>query len=262
MGNVSNKIQSLSSSVGDNEFSGVGNYIATPELESNFDVTADWSLASVTDQASFESLLTSQGATSVLVSNFDLTGGRLKALIDTEGIGTLDLSFIDITEILKIGGFENVMSSIVLIGNLLTTFNPSTPLPSSLTALDLSGNQIATFNPSVALPNSLTDLDLTNNLLTTFNPSTSLPSSLSSLRLSGNQLTTFNPSIFMPVSLVSLDLSNNSITTAGYTTSETWATAQPSFTNPCDIVFSGNTNSVSGTNLETILLTKNAVITP
>jgi len=73
---------------------------------------------------------------------------------------------------------------------------------------------------------------------------------------------TFNPSNTLPISLTSLNLSYNQMTTAGYTGSQVWANAQPSFTTTCNVNFSNNTNSVTGTTLESILLTKNCTITP
>jgi hypothetical protein len=59
-----------------------------------------------------------------------------------------------------------------------------------------------------------------------------------------------------------LFLSSNQMTTAGYTASEPWANAQPSFAGTCNVNLTGNVNSVTGTNLETILLTKNCTIIP
>ena len=50
------------------------------------------------------------------------------------------------------------------------------------------------------------------------------------------------------------------MTLSGYTASETWATNQPSFTNVCDIYFTNNIDSINGTTLKTILLTKNTNI--
>ena len=50
------------------------------------------------------------------------------------------------------------------------------------------------------------------------------------------------------------------MTLAGYTASEAWANSQLAFTNPCNVRFSGNIDSITGTNLEAILLTKNCVI--
>ena len=84
---------------------------------------------------------------------------------------------------------------------------------------------------------------------------------LTTLVLSGNQIVTFNPTIALPSSLTNLNLNFNQMTLAGYTASEVWANAQPAFTNPCNVVFGGNIDSVSGTNLEAILITKNCVIT-
>ena len=83
---------------------------------------------------------------------------------------------------------------------------------------------------------------------------------LTALILAGNQIVTFNPTIPLPSSLINLNLTSNQMTLAGYTASEVWANAQPAFTNPCTIDFRGNRDSIAGTNLEAILLTKNCVI--
>lgn len=106
-----------------------------------------------------------------------------------------------------------------------------------LTTLALSGNQIVTFNPTIPLPNSLTHLNL-----------------------NGNQIVTFNPSIPLPNTLTYLGLGGSQMTLAGYTASEVWANAQPAFTNPCIVYLQLNIDSITGTNLEAILLTKNCVI--
>ena len=109
----------------------------------------------------------------------------------------------------------------------------------------------------IGVVNGLTTLHLYSNQIVTFNPSIPLPSSLTTLYLSGNQIVTFNPSIPLPSSLTELYLDNNQMTLAGYTASEVWASAQPSFTNSCNVYFYSNIDSISGTNLEAILLTKN-----
>ena len=83
---------------------------------------------------------------------------------------------------------------------------------------------------------------------------------LTTLHLNFNQIVTFNPSIALPSSLTFLDLNFNQMTLAGYTASEAWANAQPAFTNPCIVNFTGNIDSITGTNLEAILLTKNCII--
>ncbi len=75
----------------------------------------------------------------------------------------------------------------------------------------------------------------------------------------GNTITEFYYAL--PIGLQGLDLSNNQMTIAGYTASETWANAQPSFTSSCNVYFTSNIDSVSGTNLETILISKNCTVT-
>ena len=324
----------------------------------NFDITADWSLVGttpVTNQASFEDwLINDLGATSVVITSFDLTGNRLKADIIVNGVGVLNLPNKNVTLVEKIGGFNSSLTQIRLNDNNIVTFNPSIPLPASVTQLRLQNNQIVTFSPSIALPSSLTlfrldnnqivtfnpltalpsglltillndnnivtfnptialpsslqTLNLNNNNITTFNPTIALPSSLQSLllndnnittfnpsialpnsvkylylinnqiitfnptialptnllelRLDNNNIVTFNPSIILPTGLSNLGLSSNQMTTAGYTSSEPWANAQPAFSPNCSTFFPGNSNSITGTNLETILLTKNCTIIP
>ena len=83
---------------------------------------------------------------------------------------------------------------------------------------------------------------------------------LTTLSLDFNKIVTFNPTIPLPSSLTHLDLGFNKMTLAGYTASEAWASAQPSFTIPCNVYFYSNIDSISGTNLEAILLTKNCII--
>ena len=233
------------------------------EREINFDVeNVDWSAQGVTDKASFISfILNNSNYTSVNVGYFEYSTTRIRATIT--GTGILGLySFVPssagITNVNLIG--LNNLEALLLNGNQIVTFNPLS-LPNNLETLDLSGNQIVTFNP-LSLPNSLRQLYLDSNQIVDFNPSNPLPPNLEELGLQSNQIVTFNPSLPLPISLTGLQLINNLMTTAGYTGSEPWANSQPAFTNPCAILFNGNTNSVTGTNLESILLTKNTTITP
>ena len=83
---------------------------------------------------------------------------------------------------------------------------------------------------------------------------------LTTLYLASNQIVKFNPTIPLPSSLTFLYLGGNQMTLAGYTESEVWANAQPAFTNPCNVYFKGNIDSITGTNLEAILISKNCVI--
>ena len=74
----------------------------------------------------------------------------------------------------------------------------------------------------------------------------------------GNTITEFYYAL--PIGLQSLGLGGNQMTIAGYTASEVWANAQPSFTSSCNVYFTNNIDSVSGTDLETILISKNCTI--
>ena len=221
----------------------------------NFDLTMDWSILldnsfnpyPVTNQATFQQWLTNgydslgnfsaNDFTNIVITDFVKTGDRIQCNLTADAT-KFNLSYNTIVNVEKIG---------VING---------------LRRLYLSFNQITNFNPSIALSNSLEELYLANNQIVTFNPSIALPSSLIELYLSFNQIVDFNPSIALPVSLQFLFLSSNQMTTAGYTASEPWANTQPSFAGTCNVNLTGNVNSVTGTNLETILLTKNCTIIP
>jgi hypothetical protein len=234
-----------------------------PPISPFFDVTADWSAMGVTNQSDFENYLTTAlGATSVTISSFNLTGNKLEATMVVTGVATLNLAVSDVTAVDKIGGFDNTLTTIDLSFNLLTTFNPVIALPSSLTLIKLYQNQIVTFNPTLPLPAGLIELNLAGNQIVTFNPTLPLPSTLEVLELGGNNIVIFNPTNSLPISLTGFSLDNNQMTTAGYTSSEPWANSQPAFSSNCNINFGSNINSVTGTNLETILLTKNCTIFP
>jgi hypothetical protein len=75
------------------------------------------------------------------------------------------------------------------------------------------------------------------------------------LFLYNNQIANFNPTIPLPSSLQILVLNNNQFTLAGYTATEAWANSLPVSTGKT-ISFQGNSASVSGTNLEAILISK------
>lgn len=205
-------------------------------VEHNFEVVLDWLALGVTDQATFTSFIDTKTATPFTVGGFSLVGNTIFcALIFDQTSLFLDLSDIGITNVIRLNvDCEN---------------------------LALMENSISTFNPEVALHSNLKGLYLGENGITVFNPSIALPPLLEVLHINFNQLVFFNPSIPLPTSLTNLYLFKNQMTTAGYVTSEAWATAQPSFTSNCLIKFDDNTDSVTGTNLETILLTKNTTIT-
>jgi len=220
-----------------------------PVVTYNFDVdSSDWAGSGITDQASFDSTL------GVTTSDFLLSGNNIKANILTTTGNTLELKSKTLTNVnyITVSGLQNLQLS----DNQLTTFNPTIALPSSLQQLKLHVNQITTFNPTIALPSSLEFLNLYGNQIVNFNPTLPLPTSLQILNLNINQLTTFNPTIALPSSLQILYLNNNQMTTSGYTASEPWANGIHTAPSGGTILFQGNTNSASGTNLEAILISK------
>jgi hypothetical protein len=203
----------------------------TEVITYNFDVdSSDWAAAGITDQASFESVL------GVTTDQFLLSGNNIQANILTTTDNILDFKGQTVTNVnyITVSG----LVELALTNNQIITFNPTLALPTTLQVLVLSGNQIITFNPSIALPNSLQVLGLANNQIVTFNPTLPLPTSLQELGLSANQMTT-----------------------AGYTSSETWANGMHNAPSGGLIDFQFNTDSASGTNLETILTSKGWLVT-
>jgi len=233
-------------------------------IEYNFDITADWSLATpnVIDEASFKTFLESgedgDGSTSnltdVVITDFLLNENRLRCNLTANGT-YLALSILEVTNVNAIGNISG-LEILNLINNQIVTFNPILALPDSLQILELIQNQIVTFNPSIALPSSLINLKLSGNQIVTFNPTIALPSGLQELNLNNNQIVTFNPTLSLPDSLNNLDLSNNQMTIAGYTDSEPWANSMSVIPERGILRFSWNVDSALETDLETILIAK------
>jgi Leucine-rich repeat (LRR) protein len=167
--------------------------------------------------------------------------------------------YLDINQIVTFNPalpLPNSLEELILNSNQIVTFNPTLPLPNSLEDLRLYNNQIVTFDPSLPLPNSLRKLELNGNQIVTFNPTLPLPSSLESLRLHNNQIVIFNPTLPLPNPITYFTLYNNQMTTAGYTASEQWANAMTNIPGRGDVYFNDNVDSISGTTLETILISK------
>ena len=255
----------------------------------NFDVTANWNLATpaVTNAATFKTFLESgedgdgniNNLTSVVITDFSLVSGRLKCNITAVGT-ELYLSYLSVTSVVGLGAipvkniylnnnsisninsvvWSTVLEYLDLGYNTITNFNPVNTLPTSLRTLVLNNNLIVNFNPSNTLP-SLTSLVLSANQIINFNPSIALPSTLVTLKLSNNLINIFNPTIALPTSLQSLTLGTNLMTTAGYLASMPWATAMINVPGRGNVSFNSNTNSISGTTLQTELIAKGWTIT-
>jgi hypothetical protein len=231
----------------------VGNWKEIPSTECcnyissyNFDITGNWNLTtpSVVDATSFKIFLESgvdgdgndSRLTNVIISNFSLISGRLKcnlfATQEITDIYGLTLSGLEITNITFFGNIQQ-LNTLRLDGNLLSSVDNVT-FPFGLEYLDLTTNPIVEFNPIIALPSTLIQLSLGNTLFTYFNPTLPLPENLSLLQFFGG-----------------------SMTTAGYTASEPWAN---NVLGVATVDFRFNTDSVTGTNLETILISKGWII--
>ncbi len=176
-------------------------------------------------------------STPVVTYNFDVDS------LDWAGGGITDKASFE--SVLRVTTDQFVLNGNNIKANILTTTGDTLKF----------GNQTVT-NVNYITVSGLIEINLEGNQIVTFNPSIALPSSLQILYLESNQIVTFNPSIALPSSLLYLTLSGNQMTTAGYTASEPWANGIHTAPSGGHIYFSNNIDSVSGTNLETILTNK------
>lgn len=236
------RIDSLSNSTGFDFTMQSFSALTTKAPPANFDITGDWNLARdskgnstpVTDEQSFIDYLNRTGFSNISIAGFELSNGRLKCnMVATAS--TLNLSAMNITEV-------NMVPPLV-----------------GLNTLGLFDNQIVNFDPILPLPDSITNLGLGKNLLTSFDPIQLLPLNLSFLELDQNSLTEFKPTNLLPSTISNIRLDFNSIDAVGYQAMEQWASNQ-SFSANSQINFRYNSSSVSGTNLEAILLSKNVTV--
>jgi len=160
----------------------------------------------------------------------------------------------------SIGNEQNDFTNIVITDFLMTGNRIQCNLSADGINFALSDNTIVVAN-KIGTINGLEKLQLSANQIVSFNPTVALPSTLKHLKLGGNQIVSFNPTIPLPVSLELLQLQYNQMTTVGYEISETWANAQTSFSSVCSVMLNNNISSASGTNFETILISKNCTVT-
>lgn len=139
--------------------------VIPPEPTFNFDVTGNWGLRGITDVASFQAYLENKGMTGVVITDFSLVAGRLKANVTATGTDLL-LYNLEITEVEAIGIIG--LQYLSLDNNQITTFNPTIVLPLGLQNLYLSSNQITDWSLSEpwanSLPNGTTTIDTRYNL--------------------------------------------------------------------------------------------------
>lgn len=123
----------------------------------NFDVTGDWSVQSVTDQASFLSFLQIDNPTAS-INMFNFAGNRLQANVtDTTLLILKAMSLTSIDLIPEMAENLNTNSNVTL-----TAINAT--IPSTMTSLSIQNNQLTDF-PTI--PPSVTNLNVVGNSLTT-----------------------------------------------------------------------------------------------
>ena len=196
----------------------------------NFDFeytgTAMFDNYGIEDEATFITYLEGQGATNIIVTDFQLTPSRLRCNLTFDGITELDLSNFGINKI-------NNLDSLV-----------------NLTTLYLSKNQITTIENLDSLVN-LTVLSLNQNEILKIENLDSLVN-LTYLYLNSNQITTIE-NLDSLVNLTILNLNSNQITTAQFNILNTWALLAPSN----GIIYTNNnTNNFNTSTTYTTLLGK------
>jgi hypothetical protein len=126
----------------------------------------------------------------------------------------------------------------------------------SLSNNELNFNSYDLTNVNYITVEGLIRLNLETNKLREFNPIKKLPSTLEEINFFRNYLRFFTPDLKLPSNVDYLNFSENEFTTIGYAASEVWANLMYIAPVPGTIYFENNTNSVSGTNLESILIGK------
>jgi len=233
------------------------------ELDGNFDITANWGDAGVTDIDSFREWIATtidEETIEFTVSAFTRVGDRVVADVDIilpTGVGIN--YFLEFYEIKRLGNLIGDAIEVVLAGNngqcnfvLDRTYN--------IDNLNISDFSELTFNPSTNISDIMSLMTITNIMSLNVNSDTILSENLNGLELSNSNIESLNSYFTLPENLQNLGLESNQFTTQGYEDSEEWATAQPYFINGCNMSFDGNPDSPIGTNFETILATKNVTL--
>jgi hypothetical protein len=233
------------------------------ELDGNFDITANWGDAGVTDIDSFRewiALTIDEETIEFTVSAFTRVGDRVVADVDITLPTGLGINyFLEFYEIKKLGNLIGDAIEVVLSGNngqcnfvLDRTYN--------IGNLYIGDFSELTFNPSTNISDIMSLMTITNITSLNVNSDTILSENLIDLYLGNNNIESLNSYFTLPENLQNLGLESNQFTTQGYEDSEDWATAQPYFINGCTMFFTGNPDSPIGTNFETILATKNVTL--
>jgi hypothetical protein len=206
-------------------------------IDYNFDITEDWGEYGVINEATFitEFLENTMGAISYNLSDFNLIGNRLKCnLTNFESIGFWTLAFI----------LNGAIIHKLELNNIITSSQYS-----------FSAGGVPFTIEEITLTNDVVQLTFDNMLNEVFN--FVLPSSIEYIYFNACNINTFLSVV--PDTLTDLVFESCNLTLADYESMEDWANSLPVFIS-CIFNFSNNTDSVSGTTLESILISKNATV--
>ncbi|GIZ10295.1 hypothetical protein [Flavobacterium sp. UMI-01] len=146
-----------------------------------------------------------------------------------------------------------VDSYIYLYNLYLTGLELTGDFDNNIVGMSIQDNEFTTF-PDTIFPAGLVELDAGGNgNITEFDPSNPFPSSLESLGLNSLSLSVFNPTIPLPSTLSYINLQGNDITTSSWNNDTAWIN---NLGNGGSIYTAGNTNTIAGTNSESLLLAK------
>ena len=207
----------------------------------------------IEDEATFIYFLESQGATNIIVTDFQLTPSRLRCNLLFESITVLFLSSFGINNINNLDSLVN-LTELFLNDNQINTIENLDALV-NLNYLDLNNNQITNIENLDSLVN-LNYLELNNNQITTIENLDSLVN-LTELYLSYNQITTIE-NLDALVNLTELFLNDNQITTSQFNILNSWAILAPINGN---INTNNNTDNFNTSTTYTTLLGKGWSIT-
>jgi Leucine-rich repeat (LRR) protein len=129
-----------------------------------------------------------------------------------EGATTLDLSFMQLTELPEAIAALTQLQSLNLSDNQLTELPEAIAALTQLQSLDLSYNELTALPEAIAALTQLQSLNLSLNELTALPEAIAALTQLQSLNLSLNQLTALPEAIAALTQLQTLDLSHNQLT--------------------------------------------------
>jgi hypothetical protein len=220
----------------------------------NFDITStEWASGSgVENEETFVAFLSGLlEFSTIIITDFNFVGNRIFCNLIADASGK-SFGFISgITEVKGIGELQG-LDSIDFSFNNISSFDLNFPLPQETRVLNLNFNQLTSFEQE--LPNSLEELLIGYNNISSISNDYVFPNNLKRLELYNNNLSVFTTPL--PQNLEDIFFDNNNFTLASYASMESWADNLHEGLSGNIISFTGNTDSVSGTNLESILINK------